>query len=1032
MTHTVASSLTSRNYPLVKLLTNSQSPHNKLETIPEITTQISKKKNKVSFNDRVSVFTFSKRNRIDTLHCDNHSGNGTKVTNKHTNSNTNKHTNTTTNKQTTKIKMNNLKLLTVNVRGLKGKLNSVKSCLHALGTDIAGITETHLRPSEHVQIDGYTWIGLPRKVGQGGGIGFFVRNDIYPLIQIMDHEDDLELKWIKVKTKPCIHVGILYGSQENINKNEITKNYKRLEYSIQQQAPNEIILMGDFNAKIEIDNEQIRQAPSRNGKLLSNIIDRNQLTPTNQMSLHKGTWTRINSNNPSEKSVIDYMLISNGLQPSVTESETDDNNIYNIEGINSTDHKTITMSLMLSKLKVTNIIHKWKAGSTDQWKAFNKQVITNWNNRKQNEPQRDQYDSLHKHLMAALKQCIGQLKIDTNRKYKVKSEEIKKARSERKQAKVLYKSATKSKDTATIHQALSDYIKKQKEVRKLIDQESTTQANKRIDNLISQGGTNSNLFWKIRKQLQNVKEELYDTVTEEGIVIKDGENAKTYIANYFEDLYQAREGEQNQQQWSQKIEDKVSCLATTNPGPMNAITTEELNRAIKQLKRGKSVGPDEIPNEALIESNKDTREIIKKVFNRIYETSNIPRQWKMGTIKRLYKGKGTKGKCSNERGITLSSNMGKLFERIINNRIQEEINITKNQGGGTKGKSISDHLLRINNFIKKSKRKKQTTYLVFLDVTKAYDKAWNKAILYTLNKSGIAGQDWLIAKELNENITAKVKTKHGLTRTINIKDSIRQGGILSVIEYANMMDEITKEIMKNPDNMIKYGNENNAGCLLWMDDVVLIHNNPQQLQTMLDTTHEIASRYRIKFGEVKSKIMIIPSTYPELEITNPDIEEIPAIIPTFKIGDIELEEATTYKYLGITLNNKATMSDHMESVKNKAEASFQSIINVAASSVMKPLEMQTIWKLYKACTLPIMTFGCESWIALKPEINELQKKHYSMLKRVLKVPTQTPDIAIDLETGIPSIPQIINMRQISYYRKQLLYENTGFTQKQSC
>ena len=56
----------------------------------------------------------------------------------------------------------------------------------------------------------------------------------------------------------------------------------------------------------------------------------------------------------------------------------------------------------------------------------------------------------------------------------------------------------------------------------------------------------------------------------------------------------------------------------------------------------------------------------------------------------IYKGKGTKGRCCNERGITLSSNMGKTFERLLNNRILTTIRITSNQAGGRKGMSTTD------------------------------------------------------------------------------------------------------------------------------------------------------------------------------------------------------------------------------------------------------------------------------------------------------------------------------------------------------
>ena len=35
------------------------------------------------------------------------------------------------------------------------------------------------------------------------------------------------------------------------------------------------------------------------------------------------------------------------------------------------------------------------------------------------------------------------------------------------------------------------------------------------------------------------------------------------------------------------------------------------------------------------------------------------------------------------------------------------------------------------------------------------------------------------------------------------------------------------------------------GCLLWMDDVALISNDPNELQNMLNITNEVANRYHI-------------------------------------------------------------------------------------------------------------------------------------------------------------------------------------------
>ena len=219
-----------------------------------------------------------------------------------------------------------------------------------------------------------------------------------------------------------------------------------------------------------------------------------------------------------------------------------------------------------------------------------------------------------------------------------------------------------------------------------------------------------------------------------------------------------------------------------------------MNNAIKRLKRKKSLGPDKIPNEVFMEADQETRYILCNIFNKIHEAENIPPSWREGEILRLYKGKGKKGKCSNERGITLASNAGKVYERIVNERIKKRVEITGSQAGGTPGNATCDHLITLKQTIHETRMKGKTAYVIFLDVQKAYDKAWLDAILYALHKNGIQGKNLRLAKKLNSNLTARIQTIYGLTEPIEIKDSIRQGGVLSVIEYVTLMDEIAKEL----------------------------------------------------------------------------------------------------------------------------------------------------------------------------------------------------------------------------------------------
>jgi len=149
----------------------------------------------------------------------------------------------------------------------------------------------------------------------------------------------------------------------------------------------------------------------------------------------------------------------------------------------------------------------------------------------------------------------------------------------------------------------------------------------------------------------------------------------------------------------------MEALKTDQPkATIDPIRFEEVVQAIATIKRNKNLGPDKIPNVAFIEANQKTRKIITEALNRTYQEEIIPTKWKESQIIRLYKGKGVKGKCSNKRGISLASNTGKLFERIINNRIKETINITEAQAGGIQDRSTCDHTILLNSIILHSRK----------------------------------------------------------------------------------------------------------------------------------------------------------------------------------------------------------------------------------------------------------------------------------------------------------------------------------------
>ncbi len=88
-------------------------------------------------------------------------------------------------------------------------------------------------------------------------------------------------------------------------------------------------------------------------------------------------------------------------------------------------------------------------------------------------------------------------------------------------------------------------------------------------------------------------------------------------------------------------------------------------------------------------------------------------------------------------------------------------------------------------------------------------------------------------------------------------DSIRQGGVLSILQYAILMDEVAKDIVETDMGITLDTTNDKIGCLLWMDNVVLLATETDEQQKMLSTTDDTSTKYHIEYGKPKSKAMKI-------------------------------------------------------------------------------------------------------------------------------------------------------------------------------
>ena len=190
------------------------------------------------------------------------------------------------------------------------------------------------------------------------------------------------------------------------------------------------------------------------------------------------------------------------------------------------------------------------------------------------------------------------------------------------------------------------------------------------------------------------------------------------------------------------------------------IMFEELNRnfshvdilkAIKQLKTNKSGGPDKLINEMFMHGKNILVPTLCNLFNKIFEIGKFPDDWSEGYVIPLHK-KGDANEVENYRGITLLSTLGKLFTRVINNRLNEWAEnysvLIEAQAGFRIHMSTVDNIVVLHGLISHILNQGKRLFCAFIDFTKAFDYIVRDNLWYKLIKVGLRGKLLYIIKSM--------------------------------------------------------------------------------------------------------------------------------------------------------------------------------------------------------------------------------------------------------------------------------------------
>ena len=266
---------------------------------------------------------------------------------------------------------------------------------------------------------------------------------------------------------------------------------------------------------------------------------------------------------------------------------------------------------------------------------------------------------------------------------------------------------------------------------------------------------------------------------------------------------------------------------------------------IDGMKENGAPGPDGIPPIVLKMPLDEVAVPLKILFQRSIDNGQTPDEWQEANITAIHK-KGSRAEPGNYRGVSLTSVIGKLLERIVKIEFDEHIENNKlikdSQHGFRRGRST------------------QTNLIKFMNVTtgwhdngkcfsKAFDVVCHKRLLVKLEAIGIGGKLIIWIKDWISGQRQRVVVEGTYSEWVEVLSSVIQVSVLGGIFFdifVGHIDAVAIEAL-----IQKFADNTKIAMLIESEE------DGRKMQANLDRISEWAERWKMKFNTKNAKSCIL-------------------------------------------------------------------------------------------------------------------------------------------------------------------------------